>query len=343
MSTLPEKYQGDNGVAVHGADGWADVVEAYLTNASRSGSENTRRAYRRQLLLFGRTPLTVGEHVLPPIHALRDVSPAHLLGWRAYVMDRDLSAGSKAQAIAALRGFMRWAGAQGLHDLPSDRWREALRMPPADVARPFSVLTDAEVVRLFEAVDACERSQERRMRDTAILAVMLGAGLRAAEAVGLEVRDITAGEGGTVLAVRGKGGKSRSVPVRDDVAGAVLAYLDQTGRRLGDAGALFLREGDRTGRHLTTRTVGALTAGYAEAAGIEKSRAFSPHACRHTYAVRVARAGAGVEALRRLLGHSSVATTGKYLDHLSLADLRDAVPPLPAVEPVEVVEIGLPV
>lgn len=208
-------------------------------------------------------------------------------------------------------------------------------MPPNDVARPFSVLTDAEVVRLFEAVETATtakgapRSRERRDRDAAILAVMLGAGLRAAEVVALEVRDVTAGEGGTVLAVRGKGGKSRSVPVREDVAGPVLRYLHTTGRRLGDTGALFTREGERTGKHLTTRTVGMLTAEYAGAAGIEAARAFSPHACRHTYAVRAARAGASVETLRRVLGHSNVATTGKYLDHLSLADLRDALPALP--------------
>lgn len=315
---------------------WSDVVAAYLTNASRSGSENTRRAYRRHLTAFAAAPLEVGEHQLPAVRTLGDVSPAHLMAWRAYVMGRQgLSAGSRAQAIAALRGFMRWAGAQGLHGVPSDQWREALRMPPGDVARPFSVLTDAEVVRLFEAVDTATtakgapRARERRERDTAILAVMLGAGLRAAEVVALEVRDVTAGEGGTVLAVKGKGGKSRPVPIREDVAAPVLRYLHTTGRRLGDSGALFLREGDRTGRHLTTRTVGMVTAAYATEAGIEAARAFSPHACRHTYAVRAAREGAGVHALKRLLGHSSVATTGRYLDHLSLADLREALPALP--------------
>ncbi len=55
----------------------------------------------------------------------------------------------------------------------------------------------------------------------------------------------------------------------------------------------------------------------------------APHSTRHTYAVRNARHGASVETLRRLLGHSSVATTGRYLDHLGMADLRDALAPLP--------------
>ena len=319
---------------------WADVVALYLTNASRSGSENTRRAYRRHLEAFATVPLEVGGTPLPPIHRLGDVTAVHLMGWRAYVMGReDLSAGSRAQAIAALRGFMRYAGTQGWHSIPSDRWRENLTMPPSDAERPFSVLRDDEVVRMLKAVDAAvtptgkPRSIERRRRDRAMLTVMVGGGLRAAEVVALEVRDVTAGEGGTVLAVRGKGGKSRPVPIRDEVAGPVFEYLAATGRRLGDRGALFTREGDRSGKGLTTRAVGMLVSEYAKAAGIAVTeRAISPHSTRHTYAVRAARAGASVETLRRLLGHSNVATTGKYLDHLELADLRDALPPMPTTE-----------
>lgn len=318
---------------------WADAVEAYLTNASRSGSEHTRRAYKRRLEAFAEASLEVGEHRLAPVLRLGDVTPAHLMAWRVHVMEH-MSEGSRGQAIAALRGFMRWTGAQGLHAVPSDTWRETLRMPPAHEPRPYSVLTDAEIVRLFEAVEAgttakgAPRSRERRERDGAMLAVMLGAGLRAAEVVALEVRDVAAGEGGVVLSVAGKGGKRREVPIREDVAAPVLRYLHTTGRRLGDRGALFLREGDRTGRHLTTRTVGLLTAEYARRAGIEAARAFSPHACRHTYAVRAAREGLTVAALRKALGHSSVATTGRYLDHIGLADLRDNLPDLPTRESV---------
>ena len=341
MDTLPANVNPAGEVAALGAAGmmWADAVEAYLTNASRSGSEHTRRAYRRRLEAFGTAPLEVGEHRLPAIHTLGDVTPAHLMAWRGHVMST-MPEGSRGQAIAALRGFMRWAGAQGLHAVPSDAWRETLRMPPAHEPRPYSVLTDAEIVRLFEAVEAATtakgqpRSRERRERDRAILAVMLGAGLRAAEVVALEVRDVAAGEGGVVLAVTGKGGKRRDVPIRGDVAGPVLRYIHTTGRRLGDRGPLFTREGDRTGKGLTTRTVGMLTAEYAAAAGIEAARAFSPHACRHTYAVRAAREGLTVAALRRALGHSSVATTGRYLDHIGLADLRENLPDLPTRESV---------
>lgn len=346
MDTLPAVVPStsEDLPAAGGGTPWGVMVEAFLTNASRSGSENTRRAYRRHLEAFAEAPLEVGGTRLPPVRFLSDLTPAHLMGWREYVMQarrpdgRPLTGGSRAQAIAALRAFMRWTGRQGYHAVPSDRWGDVLTMPPSDAERDFSAFTDAQVVAMFDAVEGgttakgTPRSAERRARDGAMLAVMVGAGLRAGEVVALEVRDVTAGEGGTVLAVRGKGGKHRSVPLTDDVTARVLRYLTASGRRLGDAGALFVREGHRDGKALSTRTVGMLTAEYLAAAGIEAAHGFSPHAARHTFAVRCSRDGMRVEVLRKVMGHSSVATTGRYLDHMTLAEVREAMPALPTRE-----------
>ena len=65
-----------------------------------------------------------------------------------------------------------------------------------------------------------------------------------------------------------------------------------------------------------------------EKAGLA-AKAISPHALRHTYAIRALRAGGNVIAVQKLLGHASVATTQRYLDHLALGELRAIVPPLP--------------
>jgi site-specific recombinase XerD len=167
-----------------------------------------------------------------------------------------------------------------------------------------------------------------------LLAVLLGAGLRAAEVVGLDVTDLHDDpEGGMVIAVRrGKGRRDRQVPVQPDVSRLLLAYVAGTGRRLGDPGPLF-RSHDR-GYHLrerarlSTRAIGYLVRQAMEKAGLA-AKAISPHALRHTYAIRALRAGGNVIAVQKLLGHASVATTQRYLDHLALAELRAAVPPLP--------------
>jgi site-specific recombinase XerD len=70
----------------------------------------------------------------------------------------------------------------------------------------------------------------------------------------------------------------------------------------------------------------------ARAAGIAAKRV-SPHTLRHTYALRTLRASRNLMAVRTLLGHASVATTQRYVDHLELAELRAALAPFPAGEP----------
>jgi site-specific recombinase XerD len=79
---------------------------------------------------------------------------------------------------------------------------------------------------------------------------------------------------------------------------------------------------------LSTRAVGYLVRRAMQRAGLA-AKAISPHALRHTYAIRALRAGGNVIAVQKLLGHASVATTQRYLDHLTLGELRAAVPPLP--------------
>lgn len=172
------------------------------------------------------------------------------------------------------------------------------------------------------------------VRDQALLAVLLGAGLRGAELVGLDVTDLHDDpDGGMVIAIRrGKGRRDRQVPVQPEVSRLLLTYLAETGRRLGDPGPLF-RSHDR-GSHvrdrarLSTRAVGYLVRRALEKAGLA-AKAISPHSLRHTYAIRALRAGGNVIAVQKLLGHASVATTQRYLDHLGLGELRAAVPPLP--------------
>jgi site-specific recombinase XerD len=122
------------------------------------------------------------------------------------------------------------------------------------------------------------------------------------------------------------------VPVQRDVAQFVRNYLQATGRRLGDDGPLF-RAHDRAARklpraRLTVRAVAYVVERIAAGAGIA-AKTISPHSARHTYALRALRNGGNVVAVSKLLGHANVTTTTRYVDHLQLAELRQAVPPLP--------------
>ncbi len=137
-----------------------------------------------------------------------------------------------------------------------------------------------------------------------------------------------------MLRVQGKGGKGRLVPLAEGVLASIDGYLGSSGRRRGKGqrGPLFLPE-DRgaTGRPLaalTTRGIRKVINTAAGSAGIQ-GKSVSPHALRHSFAVWALREGANIEQLRRLLGHSTIQTTKRYLDHLELGELREALPELP--------------
>jgi site-specific recombinase XerD len=294
---------------------WEFVVEAYLDAAIDSA--HTRRAYER--------------HLRDAFAVLRAATVSELNGtdlarYRAAVVSSDLAPGSQAQALAALRSFLSWSRTLGAHGLSGDVIRTALKTPKAVVRRPYRTLGESDIAAVLATASTA--------RDRALLAVLLGAGLRAAEAVGLDVTDLHDDpEGGLVIAVRrGKGRRDRQVPVQPDVSRLLFAYLAETGRRLGDSGPLFRAHDRGAARRerarLSTRAIDYLVRQAMERAGLV-AKAISPHSLRHTYAIRALRAGGNVIAVQKLLGHASVATTQRYLDHLALGELRAVVPPLP--------------
>jgi site-specific recombinase XerD len=296
---------------------WRIVIDAYL--AAGVDSDHTRRAYRRHI---EQACTAMG------VDSLADMNGAMLATYRTQVTGSNLAPATQAQALAALRSCLRWARTMGAHQLPDEVIKVALRTPRATVQRPYAVLSEPEIAAMLAAAQTA--------RDKALLAVLFGAGLRVAEAAALDVGDVQEdGDGETVLHVRqGKGRKDRTVPVQADVARLLRSYLSQTGRRLGDSGPLF-RAHDRAAKRLprarlTVRAIAYVVERTARMAGIE-AKAISPHSLRHTYALRALRHGGNVVAVSKLLGHASISITQKYVDHLALAELRQAVPPLPAV------------
>jgi site-specific recombinase XerD len=291
------------------------VVKSYLS--AGVDSPNTRRAYARHLTdAFGALGVIYVDELTGPL----------LAEYRAAVLATDLAPGSQALALAALRSFLSWSRAMGVHGLSSDTVRTALRSPRSQVLRPYNVLSDSEVGRIIAAASTA--------RDRALLGLMLGAGLRVSEVVALDVRDVILdhdGEG-LVHVRQGKGRKDRIVPLRSEVTELLRAYLAETGRALGQFGPLF-RSHDRGAalrarRRLTARAVGYVVHEAAHRAGIA-AKAISPHSLRHTMAIRSLRGGASVVAVSKVLGHASIATTQRYLDHLELGELRLALPVLP--------------
>jgi integrase/recombinase XerD len=147
---------------------------------------------------------------------------------------------------------------------------------------------------------------------------MYASGLRASEAVGLEVGDVDLDE--MVLRARGKGSKERVVPVGTAATEAIRRYLARgrpalVGTRLETH--LFV---NFRGGALTRQGLYKIVRRHADAAGLGDR--MSPHTLRHTFATHLLAGGCDLRSVQEMLGHADVATTQLYT-HLSSERLKD--------------------
>lgn len=187
---------------------------------------------------------------------------------------------------------------------------------PANAGRKFP----AEVLRpdeVYALIDACGRGPAGR-RNRAMIAVMWRAGLRCGEALALYPKDVDLASG-RIQILHGKGDRRRVVAL-DPAAAAILERWELERGDLGLTGrhpyfciiskpTIGLPVGDAYVRDLLKRL--------AVKAGIEKR--VHPHGLRHTYASYLMDQGVPIHHIRRMLGHSSLAVTERYCDHLNPA------------------------
>jgi integrase/recombinase XerD len=148
------------------------------------------------------------------------------------------------------------------------------------------------------------------LRDRALLEFLYGTGARISEAVGAAIDDLDLGEG--VVLLRGKGGRSRLVPVGGFAVAAVDAYLVRARPGLAASGRgtakVFLNS---RGGPLSRQSAWTILRRAAADAGVEAAN-LSPHTLRHSYATHLLDGGADVRVVQELLGHASVTTTQIY-------------------------------
>jgi len=142
-------------------------------------------------------------------------------------------------------------------------------------------------------------------RDTAVLALLYGSGLRISEALGLRRVDVA--KPGGVLVVTGKGNKTRMVPVLPQVLDLINTYIAGCPYDLLPNGPLFL---GAKGGPLSPRIVQLVMARLRGALGLPDSA--TPHALRHSFATHLLGRGGDLRAIQELLGHASLSTTQIY-------------------------------
>jgi site-specific recombinase XerD len=195
-----------------------------------------------------------------------------------------LASTTVGRKLAAVRSFLRFTlGRSRVPDIPLAP-RRRHRLPDA----PRSDEVDA----LVEAFDGDE---PLALRNRALVELVYSAGLRSAEAVGLDLADVDFEQ--ESVRVHGKGGKERVVPLGEEAAFRVARYLRDGRPRLarGADDALFLSV---RGRRLDTSTLRRLLP--------------HPHRLRHAFATHLLEGGADLRTIQELLGHSSLSTTQIY-------------------------------
>jgi integrase/recombinase XerD len=281
---------------------------AYL-EFERGLSRNTLDAYRSDLLQYG---AWLREHGLEPL----EVRHEHLAAFLGALAEGDAERPPAAPAtlqrkVACLRSFHRHLRRC---DLIVEDPTAHIR-PPRQGRRLPEVLSREEVDRLLAQPKG---SEPAALRDRALLEVMYACGLRASEAVGLEVADLDFETG--VLRARGKGSRERVVPVGSAALRALGAYL-RRGRPL----LVGLRAEPRLfvnqrGHGLTRQGLYKIVQRYARSAGLEER--MSPHTLRHTFATHLLAGGCDLRSVQEMLGHADIATTQLYT-HVSADRLKD--------------------
>lgn len=164
------------------------------------------------------------------------------------------------------------------------------------------------------------------IRDKALLATMYRCGLRISEALDLRPKDVGSG---IVRILHGKGDRARVVGL-DPSTAKIIDGWRKLRHELGIDGSAYLfcslggahGDGER-GKRMNSSYTRRLVAKLGKRAGIEKR--CHPHGLRHTLAFELANEGVDYRKIQRILGHLSLATTEKYINHLSPKDAIDAV------------------
>jgi site-specific recombinase XerD len=271
---------------------------------ARGASAATVRAYATDLAQLERWLSAAG--VEP-----QDADARTLRRYAAYLGTCRYAPATAARKLSAVRGAYAWMADRGA----VERSPAVLVPGPRRTRTLPATLSGDEVERLL---DAPAGTEPRDLRDRALLELLYGCGLRAAEACALELRDVRLDD--ELVRVTGKGGKQRVVPLGGAAQAALERYLARGRPRLAAAGAsgrLFLSV---RGRPLSPSDVRRALQAALRRAGIAQR---SPHALRHTFATHLLEGGADLRSIQDMLGHASVGTTQVYT-HVSVRHLRAA-------------------
>ena len=230
--------------------------------------------------------------------------------WMESMMDKGDMASTVNSSLSAVRSFFRFALTR---KMVSNDPAHLVKGPKKQKPLPQFV-REEEMNRLLDTDEMWE-SGFAGLRARTIIILFYETGIRLAELIGLNETDVDFSA--RQLKVTGKRNKQRIVPFGEELEKALHEYLQQRNAQpIHDDPALFL---SNKGKRMTRSQIGLIVKRYLSLTTTLKKR--SPHVLRHSFATAMLNNGAGLESVRMLLGHESVATTQIYT-HTTFEQLK---------------------
>ena len=239
------------------------------------------------------------------INDLNDVDTTVILAWLIDLAKKGLSAKSRARHIITIRGLYKFLIAE----------KKVIKSPVKDIDIPKTGLTLPKIMTIEEVatlLDAPDIRKPLGMRNSAMMEIMYGAGLRVSELIGLRLQDINLDA--NFVRVMGKGSKERIVPIGSKARTITQKWIKE-GRssHLKKISTPYLFVA-RAGKPMTRQSFWKIIKKYALLANISKN--ITPHTLRHSFATHLLEGGADLRSVQTMLGHSDISTTQIYT-HIS--------------------------
>jgi len=292
----------------------SDRFLAMLAN-ERGASAHTVRAYAREVRSFADyLSESLGEGA-----RVGAVEHLHIRAYLGLLYERGLTKASAARALAAVRSWFKWLAKEG-----KVKQNPALLVStpklPKHLPRVPSMEEVNRVLNSLEGDGAAKAEVQDAAawpeRDRVIFELLYGCGIRNSELVGLDMGSVKWRD--DAVLVRGKGRKERLVPLGDEAAVALKAYLPLREAKLLAAGKgalvasgpLVMNLRMRGDCRLTTRSVGRIVKAIALSRGLAAD--VHPHTLRHAFGTHMLEEGADLRAIQEMLGHERLSTTQRY-------------------------------
>ena len=236
--------------------------------------------------------------------------------WIIYRLDTaKLSAASMNRELSSLKSFFRYL--RKIKAVSEDPFKNIRSLKTAKIL-PQYVPESRMKPLLLEVREQSRSSEFREQRDGIIISLLYGCGIRLAELLKITLGDISDG----AVKIQGKGSKERLVPLLPELEARIARYTAicrENGVVIDDKTPLIF---GKSGKALSRTTVQRIVMQQMSSAGIQGRK--SPHVLRHTFATAMVNHEAGIESVKKLLGHESISTTEVYT-HLDRRHLRSVV------------------